>query len=94
MQNLPPELIYQIADEIDMGLRKPPPKRVYSFVCDRAETLSSLSLVCRRLRSVIEPVLFEKVTYNLDPDFRIHGQDKSRLRNPLAQYPCAVAHVR
>jgi len=96
LQTLPTELVQRIADDIRFCLSEPKYKPYGKFVCDRAESLSSLSLVCRRLRVIFVPLLFESISYKIDPNpaFISTKPSISPLKNTLASHPNVTAHVR
>jgi len=93
-QSLPAELIYKILDELDSSFMKTEQKQQFTFVCDRAKSLSALSLTCHRIRTLVAPILFERISYKLSPELRLGGWDDLLLRNPLVQFPNLTALVR
>jgi len=92
--NLPAEIIYRIAEEVEPNLPERRKQARSKVVCDKAETLSSLSLVCSRLRILFVPLLFEKISYKLHHDFYSQLRSGHPPINTLAQYPDLAIHVR
>jgi len=94
LADLPAELIYKIGDEVEPILSTPGPRDGHGFVCDRAPSLISLSLVCRRLRKVILPILFASISYDANLDLDISPEEHTALlRNPFPHYPNLAVHV-
>jgi len=95
LQDLPPELIYRIMDEMMLGSPRPEARNLH-FICDRKESLASLSLTCHSLRTLVAPILFQKISYTLGVDDWDNMSDAScaLVKNALTQYSKSAVHVR
>jgi hypothetical protein len=81
LQDLPPEIIIRIADEIPSDPEPPEPNsqspvaQHLTLVCDRPESFTSLSVVCRSLRNTLIPYLFESMSFTLFRDTTLSRDD-------------------
>ena len=95
LQDLPPEIIYRIMDEMMLGSSRPEARNLH-FICDRKDSLAPLSLTCHSLRTMVAPILFQNISYTLGVDDWDNMSDAScaLVKKPLTQYPKSAAYVR
>lgn len=94
LQDLPTEIIYQIAYALDLIAPSTISPARSKLDVQRASSLSALCLTCSRLRAIVLPVKYERISH---PGSLMFGQGKHRralFRNTLVQHPNFAAHVR
>jgi len=93
---LPSELVYQISLKLtERGNKKNSPiQHTARIVSEHASTLAALSLVCRRLHDIVEPILFERIEICFRFMERIEDGETSSIVRNLALYPTSQAHVK
>jgi hypothetical protein len=109
LDQLPPELINRIARAItpeqEQAIRKQdesPPDSEYrfKFLTTGPKSLASLSVVCRRLREIVVPILFERMLFSTISRSRlmvylcIDAEDMTAALKTLKQYGDMAVHVR
>jgi len=94
MLQLPSELIHKISLLATHDICDDEVKSMSGrFVCDRASRLASLSLVCQRVRAIVAPVLFERLSFKLYQTYLGPGES-DEIKETLMQYPDVCLHVR
>jgi hypothetical protein len=97
LQNLPPEIIARIAEEISPEYvsstfdRKGPP----ILTNDKPKTFVSLSTVCHNLRDVLLPYLFDRISLDFSYNTLLSKEDSlSAAERPLVRHPDLAVYVR
>jgi len=97
LSQLPPELLVQIADILspDTGYRPPNDADdvATSFVHGR-NTLGPMSLTCRYLHTVLQPLLFSHIYLYADRNFISSPAVAHRIQSLLERYSALCGHVR
>jgi len=94
LQDLPAEIIYQIAYALDLIVPKARAPVHTELVVQRASSLSALCLTCSRLRAIVLPVKCEIIRHF---GGLIYGPGVHRhvvFGNTLPERPNLAAHVR
>lgn len=95
LQDLPREIIIHIADVIppDTAAEKLSPQYA-TLVHSRPKSFTSLSAVCRNLRDILLPHLFERVSFFLPYNKSRSAEDYNAAEKALDRYPHIALHVR